>query len=396
MAQRASFPILAANFFKEGHSLLKGFQATASFSISKEFRLGVIGLTVHHPEIYLLFGLETPEFIGSAREWLGKLKDNGRGPVVVLSHLGLREDRLLAQALPEIDVIIGGHSHSLLESGENVNGVLIAQAGEYARYLGRVDLLVDENSGKVLEKNASVIEVPGTTPLDPLVQTAIQQAENEARQFMSQPVGRLDEALDHHFFVECGIVDLAADAIRERMGAEMGLLTGGLFQQGLPEGIVTLLDLDTACFTTANPNFSRVRGQQIRDALERALDPEFMHTYEKGLRGAPVGLPAISGMEVNFDPNGPDGGRIKQIIIQGMPLEADRNYSLAHTDAEVMHLINPFGILELEDGQLIHEEVPTILREAIADYLQAHSPTPRPVGDRWRLSSAPVPGMPTG
>lgn len=81
--------------------------------------------------------------------------------------------------------------------------------------------------------------------------------------------------------------------LRERLGAEVAIVSGGLFQQGLPSGIVTLGDLNDACFSTANPCLTEVRGEQILAALERGLDPNINETRPQGYRGTPVGVPQI-------------------------------------------------------------------------------------------------------
>ena len=389
MAKQAHFPILAANFFKEGQPLVDGIRPTASFVLRKSIQLHIIGLTAQMQGYADFFGMDQPDFINSAREWAQILKKQPPGPLVVLSHLGLREDRQLAEALPEIDAVIGGHSHSLLPYGEFVNGVLIAQAGEYARHIGRVDMIIDAHSGAVLEKGASIIEVPFDTLPDPAFQEALLSSRVAALKVMDLPVGELIEALDHDYYEECGIANLAADAVRERMGADAAILLGGLFLKGLPKGIVKLGDLDEACFTTANPQLSQVHGRQIRAALERGLDPALMQTYFKAFRGAPIGLPAISGMIVDYDPEAAQGERVRKITVQGVELIEERLYRLAQTDAEIITDQIPFGLLELEPGQLIKVEVPTILREAIADYLQAHSPVQKPIGGRWREVSPP-------
>jgi 5'-nucleotidase len=387
MAKQAPFPILAANFFQDFRPLLDGFQAVQSYPLNKDLRLGVIGLTAELPDFYRLFGLDTPKFKSVVDEWLEYLLKNGHGPIIVLSHLGLVDDRKLAHETPEIDVIIGGHTHNLLLEGEWVNGVLIAQAGEYARYLGRVDLDIDPRDGSLQNKSASMIEIPENAPPDPIFDAALQEVKQEAAQFMTRPVGELKQALDQDFFSECGIGDLAADAIRERMQAEAALLTSGLFLKGLPAGVVTLFDLDDACFTTANPQLSLVRGEQILAAIERGLDPESARTYIKAFRGAPIGIPAVSGMIIEYHPDNPFGQRVRAIKIQNQPLEYQRTYRLAHTDAELISKNLPgAGFLELEPGQLIRTEIPTILREAIEEYMAAHSPLPVPTAKRWLRS----------
>jgi 5'-nucleotidase len=64
--------------------------------------------------------------------------------LVVLSHLGLPADRLLARAVPRLDLILGGHSHDTLAAPEYVGGVPIVHAGPYGEYLSRSEFAFDE------------------------------------------------------------------------------------------------------------------------------------------------------------------------------------------------------------------------------------------------------------
>lgn len=383
MAARTNFPVLAANFFDHGRPIVNGFQATAVFPLNTCLRLGVIGLTVDAPRVYKLFGLETPGFREAAQPYLDQFSRDGVAPVVVLSHLGLREDRLLAEAFPAIDVVIGGHTHELLENGEQINGVLIAQAGNYAEHLGRVDLEIDSDTGKVVQKSATVLPIPADTPVDLAVEAAIRLAETEADELLSRPIAELQTALDLDHFHECAVANLGADALCEHMQAEITLLSSGLFHRGLPAGVVTFGDLNAACFTTANPQLSGISGAQILAGLERALDPEFMHLKIKAFRGTPIGMPAVSGMRIETDPYGGAGRRVKSVWINDRPLDPQRIYRVAHTDTEVISEDYEFGFLKIEDDQVIRVDVPTILREAIEPYLQRHSPVPSPLMGRW-------------
>lgn len=56
--------------------------------------------------------------------------------LIALTHIGLPQDRRLAEACPELDLILGGHSHDALEAPEIANGVPICQAGSHARFVG--------------------------------------------------------------------------------------------------------------------------------------------------------------------------------------------------------------------------------------------------------------------
>jgi 5'-nucleotidase len=165
----------------------------------------------------------------------------------------------------------------------------------------------------------------------------------------------------------------------------VAIVCSGLFHNGLPRGKVSLGDLDAACFSPANPYVSEIRGQQICEALERGLHPSITKVRPHGFRGSPVGIPQISGLLVEFDPNGADGERVKRVFVQGQPLYADHTYRVAHTDAETLPDV---GYIQLEEGQPNEFEVPTIVREVIEDYIRQRSPLPAPPGGRWREVSS--------
>lgn len=380
VADRADFPILAANLRDGDGPLAEGLHEYVLVPLPGGLTVGVIGLTAPWGDFYETFGLHLPDFINVARRLVGELGRRGAKPIVVLSHLGLEDDRRLAGAVTGIDLIIGAHTHDLLPNGEEVNGVLITQAGEYAQALGQVDLRLDASTGQVLDRTARTLEVPEDEPPDPAVTAAIAAAEREVEDLMAWPVGVLLAALDVDHFTECGIGNLAADALRERLGAEIAIVASGLFHKGLTVGTVTLGDLDAACFSTANPCLTEVQGRQILAALERGLDSAINETYHHSYRGTPVGIPQLSGMRVEFDPDAQVGARVRRVMAGEVLLDPMRHYRVAHTDAETMA---EEGYLVLDEDQTTQHEVPTILREAIEDYLRQHSPVPEPASGRW-------------
>ena len=96
---------------------------------------------------------------------------SGRAALIALTHLGYDQDRRLAERMPELDVIIGGHSHTRIDPAETVNGVLIAQAGSDNRFLGRVELLFRD--GRVVEKKGALIDLQKNLPEDGEVKAMI-------------------------------------------------------------------------------------------------------------------------------------------------------------------------------------------------------------------------------
>jgi 5'-nucleotidase len=381
VATRSDFLILAANCRDGDGPLPEGLQTHVLIPVPHGLKMGVLGLTAPLGDAYEIFGLHFPDYFDVAYNQISELRERGAALIVVLSHLGLDDDRRLVERVPGIDLIVGAHSHDWLPAGEERNGILIAQAGQYAEALGRVDLILDPATGRVLARSAQVLDVPDDEPPDAAVMAAITAAEREVDALMAQAVGVLQAPLNLDHFHECGIGNLTADALRERMGAEVAIVCSGLFHQGLPAGAVTLGQLDAACFSSANPGLTQVRGAQILAALERGLDPAIYEVRHHGFRGTPVGIPQISGMVVEYDSGRDTGRRVRRILVQGNPLDPNRTYRLAHTDAET---IPDVGYLAFDEGQKTAYEVPTIVREVIQDYLQRHSPLPPPAGGRWR------------
>jgi 2',3'-cyclic-nucleotide 2'-phosphodiesterase (5'-nucleotidase family) len=382
-AARATFPILAANFQDKHGCLIEGLRECVIVPLTPTLKLGIIGLTAPWNNVYEAFGVHLPDFCSVAESLVKSLRLEGASPVLVLSHLGLSDDRILAEAVPDIDAIIGAHSHDRLPTGEEVNGVLIAQAGQYAEALGRIDLVLDDKTGKVLQRSAILLEVPQDEPPDPVIFEAIQAAEREVAVLMQRPIGTLQAPLNLNYFRECDLGNYVADVLRERMKAEIGIVASGQFHEGLPQGMITFGTLNASSFGSANPGVTDLSGAEILRAIERGLDPALAESKPGGLRGSPLGLPQISGLTVQFDPNAVIGNRVKQILVHGERLDTGRLYRVAHTDVEVSDGDQFQTYVMLDNGKKAFYELPTILREAIEDHFRDHSPITVPTPGRW-------------
>ena len=157
----ARFPTISANIEPEPGILprLKPWTVLTAKSGIKLVVFGLIqiesgsGLPSTHPD--KVKGLRFSEPLAKALE-LKKLRAQGQ-VFIGLTHIGHDQDLLLAKEMPELDVIIGGHSHTRVEKPEIVNGVLVTQAGGDDQMLGRIDLrLVD---GRITEKQSRLIEL---------------------------------------------------------------------------------------------------------------------------------------------------------------------------------------------------------------------------------------------
>lgn len=116
--------------------------------------------------------------------------------VICLSHSGLGkddagnwsgEDVTLAQKVPGIDVIISGHTHTLIDKPLVVNGVPIVQTGAYGAGLGRLELEI--GNGKVLRTVAQVVPITDAIAGNEMVQQAIDDQENLITKEILEPFG---------------------------------------------------------------------------------------------------------------------------------------------------------------------------------------------------------------
>lgn len=137
---RGAFPKLCANIRSQKDAPLP-CQPYACFTLSG-VRVIVLGVTVAmvtprtSSSKFSAFVFDNPveTAAGLARELRPEAD-----LLIALNHIGLQQDRKLAEQAPELDLIIGGHSHDILEELEVTNGVTIVQAGCYARLLGRIN-----------------------------------------------------------------------------------------------------------------------------------------------------------------------------------------------------------------------------------------------------------------
>ena len=136
----ASHPLLCANLKRrsDGSSVLPG-----SLIIEKGgWRVGVFGVSV------AMVTEKMATRVASAYIWddplataatVARALRSSVDVLIGLTHIGFAKDRLLAERVPEIDLILGGHSHTVLEQPERVGGTWICQGGSHARFLGVYD-----------------------------------------------------------------------------------------------------------------------------------------------------------------------------------------------------------------------------------------------------------------
>jgi 2',3'-cyclic-nucleotide 2'-phosphodiesterase (5'-nucleotidase family) len=359
-AAAAAYPLVLANLRLPDGAPLPGTQPVVMLPVG-DLRLGVIGLTADIDTYSQFFGLTALPALPLARELAAALRQDGADAVIVLSHMGLPADRELAAGLQDdVSLILGAHTHDLLPAGEWVGAVLVAQAGEYAAHLGRIDLAWDGEQVHV--ESVRVLPVPETiVPAARVLGVAAEQ-EAAAERFLAEIIGELAAPLDYAANRECGVGDFMADVLRERMGADVGLLSvGQAFSGPLPVGPLPRVALWDVCASPANPGVADLTGAQLLALVARGLAPSFVAEQPRPLRGQARGWLHLSGATV----------RAGRLLVADAPVDPQRIYRVAATDWE----LEPYGGYHDESWDLHPRyDVPTILREAAEAYLVAHRP----------------------
>ena len=289
-ASASRYPHLLANLRMADEDFISGTHPTALLDLGI-MRLGLIGVTVEMPSYTRFFALRTMPTLPLIRELAAGLRSEGADAVILLSHLGLAADRELAEELREdVALIVGGHSHDLLPEGERVGDVLITQAGYYAEHLGRIDLIWDGEKLRVTR--ATVLPVADTTPPSARVLADANAIKAEVEQYLDEVIGELIVPLDFATDRECGVANLLADALRQRMDADVGVLVAGqAFSGPLPAGPLRRATLWDACPSPANPGVVALTGSQLVELVARGLDPERAAERPNPLRPAPIRCP---------------------------------------------------------------------------------------------------------
>ena len=315
------FPVLAANVEAAAEPLLAGrLRPTMGFR-SGAARLVVVGLvtpdtpTLSSPGPHLRF--TDPAEAAARAVW--EARREGPATVVVLSHLGTAADRRLAREVPGLDVILGGHSHVLIAPPEVVAGpdrpVLLAQAGAFGRWLGRLDLDLDAQ-GRVAAHAGLTREVTGEVAEDAEAAALVAELAAPVEALRRRPAFTLAAPLPDAGCraAQCALGEAVAEAMRVAMRAEIGWQNAGGLRAPLPEGAVTWGDVLTVLPFSNTVVRLTLRGSAILQALAH------------GMARPGGGFPQLAGLRLRL------GAEVRDANGTWRPLEPERAYTVATND----------------------------------------------------------------
>jgi 5'-nucleotidase / UDP-sugar diphosphatase len=324
--------------------------------------------------------------IGYLKEAVKEIEGQGIDKIVLLSHVGYVKDQEIAAAVDGIDVIVGGHSHTLLSNTDekaagpyptmvkNPAGkdVPIVQAYAYSKYLGDLTVVFDDAGVVKTATGEPKLLDASVTPDEGFVAKVAELA-GPIEELKQKEIGATAEAVDGSREVcratECTMGNLVADAMVDRLsdqGITIAIQNGGGLRASIDAGTVTMGEVLTVLpFQNTLASF-QLKGSDIVAALENGVSQ-----IEEGAGR----FPQVSGLKFTADLNKPAGSRISAVQVKEgdafVAIDPNKVYGVA-TNNYMRSGGDGYKVFAT-GGQNAYDFGPG-LESVVADYIAKNSP----------------------
>jgi 5'-nucleotidase len=398
-------PVLAANVDASRFAPLKARVLPATIVNLGGRKIGLTGLANEETARLSNPGPDVSFADGEAplRRAAKDLRAKGADIVVAITHVGLARDKELAAKVDGVDLIVGGHSHTLLSNTDpkaagpypvvvrspSGRPVLIVQAEAWGKYLGELQVDFDGGNHATAWSGAPLL-LDSSKPQDPALLAKVEAWQEQLKPFLAQAVGQAAAEFPPDCrFGECGLGDLMADAIRistRTQGTQAAFINSGAVRAGLKAGPVSTGDLLTVYPFADTVATFELDGKDLLAVLEHSVSL----ADQPGATGTGCFL-QVSGIKYSFDARRPQGQRIVTADILGAdggfsPIKPDKSYPLA---ANAFLLKGGDGYTMIRDNAKRVYAFGAAVSDVLADYVSSHSPvSPDLDGRIVRLSGA--------
>ncbi|MBK8021717.1 MAG: 5'-nucleotidase C-terminal domain-containing protein [Chloroflexi bacterium] len=353
-----TFPVVTANVdFSESPALAGKIDPYTIVEVNGQ-QIGVIGLVTPETPIISSPGAElvfNDDLVGVTQAMVDELTAAGVNKIILVTHVGLDADREIAAGVTGLDIIVGGHSHTLLGNAyvasvaeypvvvENPNAepVYIVQAGQYDVHLGRLNVTFDAE-GVVTAASGDTILLSRYISPDPELEAIVEELSGPIEELRATPIGATAEV----FLVgdravcrveECLLGNLITDALRAETGAQLAITNGGGIRANIEEGEITLGEVLTVLpFGNLTATFE-LSGADVVAALENGVSSITVEDGAVVRSGASGRFPQVSGLRFSFDPTLEAGSRVVSVEVMGengeyAPIDPEAMYTVASND----------------------------------------------------------------
>ncbi len=367
IAESSECEVLTCNIYDIEGNKLNFLKDSTILEINK-VKILLIGVTASSPSynrFYKLFNMLTKDPIEEIHRVLSNYKNHEFNLKILISHLGLKFDKKIAEEFPSINIIIGGHSHDALKEPVLVNNTTICQTGKYGENLGILDIELDDNL-HIKNIKGSLISSKNFIP-DPKIVEIINKFSKIAEKNMSKPLFYLKMALPHSLTEENPLSNFLADSLRDIFHSDISIINSGILNNGLEKGTISKLLLHKTSPSPLNPTYFELKGVDIRKSLEKSLVKEIQMQDGSGagFRGKYLGNLAVSNnVKVYLNPESENTCKIISISIDDKPLDEEKWYSVASSD----YLQRGSGYIDMSYNRNERYD-PDFIRDVLRKYL---------------------------
>jgi len=373
----ANFPIVNANLYVKNYQkrLMKSHHAIDVDG----FKILFTGIITEK----IMDTLKLDPLIGSivtleeASSEIGKICNSHKKEdvelTVVLTHIGLESDIALAKLLkPEwgVDMMIGGHSHSYMDKPEVVNNIIIAQAGVGSDHIGRFDLIVDEETNKIVDHTWKLLPIDeDLSEPDKKLEAFIASYSNVVDKKYSTIITHFPKELTHpKREIETSLGNLIADIFADSYDTDVVLVGSGSIRVPSLGPEVELKDL-LACFPYDDSLSTHlITGKQLKTIFSQFMRPE-NRTGEGECYQVNKGIKATYNDKTK---------KLLGLEIKGEPVDDEKTYTLL---IQGYHFKNSKAYLDLTTEELdasgksktVTNSAQELLKEYLIDHQNLHS-----------------------
>ncbi|WP_371169208.1 bifunctional metallophosphatase/5'-nucleotidase [Aliiroseovarius sp. 2305UL8-7] len=319
------FPILMSNADVSREELLSGKILKSTVIERGGEKLGLIGLTPHDTHELASPGdnITFTDPVQAVQGEVDKLTEMGVNKIIVLSHSGYSVDKKVAAETTGVDVIVGGHSNTLLSNTNEraegpyptmVGDTAIVSAYAYGKFLGELNVTFDDE-GKIVEAKGEPLIMDGEVHEHDATKARIAEAAKPLDEIRNRVVANAAEAIDgdraNCRHKECQMGTLVADAMLDRVkdqGIDIAIQNGGGLRASIDAGDVTMGEIYTVLpFQNTLATF-QASGSMIKDALENGM-AQFDDETKDGR------FPQVAGLKYTIDASAATGERISDVMV---------------------------------------------------------------------------------
>ncbi|MHC0054524.1 bifunctional metallophosphatase/5'-nucleotidase [Actibacterium sp. D379-3] len=317
------FPILMSNADISGEPLLAGAIQKSTIIERGGEKLGLIGLTPQDTDELASPGKNIifTDPSDAVQAEVDKLTEAGVNKIIVLSHSGYGVDKTVAENTTGVDVIVGGHTNTLLSNTDEraegpyptmVGDTAIVSAYAYGKFLGELNVTFDDE-GVITEATGEPLVMDAAVTEDEVTKARIAELAVPLDEIRQKVVAETAVAIEGDRTVcramECSMGNLVADAMLERVkgqGIQIAIQNGGGLRASIDAGEVTMGEVLTVLpFQNTLATF-QTDGQTVIDALENGVSQ-----LEEGAGR----FPQVAGLKFTFDAKAEPGARISDVMV---------------------------------------------------------------------------------